>query len=124
VSDSGEYWLHVSNPCGEMTDTIMISTYNCNAAIAAPNAFTPNTDGLNDVFILKAENISNFKMYIYDRWGTLIYESSGLEEGWNGDYKGSPAPVGTYAWLAIYDIGMGDVERETKKISGTVVLLR
>ncbi len=124
VSDSGEYWLHVSNPCGEMTDTILISTYNCNAAIAAPNAFTPNADGLNDVFILKTENISNFRMYIYNRWGTLIYESSGLEEGWNGDYKGSPAPVGTYAWLAIYDIGMGDVERETKKISGTVVLLR
>ncbi|MCK4570000.1 MAG: gliding motility-associated C-terminal domain-containing protein, partial [Bacteroidales bacterium] len=95
-----------------------------NPAIAAPNAFTPNADGLNDVFMIKAENISNFKMYIYDRWGTQIYESSVLEEGWNGDFKGSQAPTGAYVWLVIYDIGMGDVERETKRISGTLVLLR
>ncbi len=124
VSDSNEYYLYVSNPCGEMTDSIMIGTYNCAPAVEAPNAFTPNGDGLNDVFLLQVENISNFEMYIFDRWGTLIYQGKGLNAAWDGKYKDSPAPTGTYVWLAIYDIGLEDTNRETKKLNGTLVLLR
>ncbi len=124
VSDSGEYWVHISNPCGEMADTINISTYNCNMSVAAPNAFTPNADGLNDVFRIKAENISNFSLYIYDRWGTMVYEGRNLEEGWNGEFKGSPAPAGAYVWLAVFDSGQEDGEQIQHQEKGTVILLR
>ncbi|MEN8225073.1 MAG: gliding motility-associated C-terminal domain-containing protein [Bacteroidota bacterium] len=123
VSDSGEYWLQVINPCGEMTDNIFIHTYNCKPAIAAPNAFTPNGDGKNDEFTLKAENISNFKMYIYDRWGTMVFETSDISRGWDGSHLGSTAPTGTYVWLAVYDIRLDDHSYQTKKIKGTVVLI-
>ena len=44
--------------------------------VFVPNVFTPNGDGRNDLFMVKAANIHNFKMYIYDRWGTLIYETN------------------------------------------------
>lgn len=124
VSDSGLYWLKVTNPCGELTDSIIIQTYNCNTAIEAPNAFTPNADGLNDTFKIKAENIRNFNMYVFDRWGSLIFESSNLDNGWDGNIKGSPAPAGTYAWVAIYDTDGLESEGERKKIRGTVVLLK
>lgn len=124
VSDSGEYWLHVSNPCGEMSDTIFISTYNCDPAIAAPNAFTPNGDGLNDRFELKAENITNFNMYIYDRWGTLIFESKDLQYGWDGTFNGNACSGGAYVWLAMYEIYIDNGELKQEKVNGTVVLLR
>ncbi len=124
VSDSGEYWLRVSNPCGVMSDTILISTYNCNAAIAAPNAFTPNADGKNDIFELKGENISSFSMYVYDRWGSLIFESNDLYQGWNGEFKGKPCPVGVYVWIASYESMAVDVPEERKTIKGSVVLIR
>src|SRR5690348_8517189 len=44
-------------------------------AIFIPNAFTPNKDGMNDVFRVKGENLQNFKLLVYDRWGEKIYES-------------------------------------------------
>lgn len=124
VSDSGEYWLRVTNPCGQFSDTINIYTYNCNPAIEAPNAFTPNQDGLNDVFLLKAENISNFRLLVFDRWGAMVYEGRGLENGWDGNINGQPAPEGSYVWLAIYDILQGDAGTETRKAKGALVLLR
>jgi len=124
VADSGEYWVEIKNPCGEMTDYIFIHTQNCNPAIAAPNAFTPNGDGLNDTFVLQAENISNFRMLIYDRWGTLLFETTELDLGWDGTIKGSNAPVGTYVWLAVYDIRQEDNSFKTEKMKGTLVLLQ
>jgi gliding motility-associated-like protein len=123
VSDSGEYWLQVANPCGDMEDDILIHTINCSPAIAAPNAFTPNGDGRNDVFAIKVENISNFRMLIYDRWGTFIYESNDIDQGWDGSINGSMAPLGAYVWMAIYDIRLDDGIYETKKIKGTVMLI-
>ena len=124
AADSGYYWLEVTNPCGAMDDDIMIHTENCSSVIAAPNAFTPNGDGKNDVFTLKGENISNFKMYIYDRWGSLIFESNDITLGWDGAIKGSDAPFGAYVWLAVYDIHHNDNSSETKKMKGTVFLIR
>ena len=124
VTDSGDYWLEVINPCGEMTDYILIQTENCIPVIAVPNAFTPNGDGLNDDFLVKADNISNFRMLIYDRWGRLIFESTDLDQGWDGLINGQPAPVGTYVWLAIYDVRAEDNSFKTEKSKGTVVLLQ
>lgn len=124
ISDSGEYWLRVSNPCGVWTDTINIMTYNCDATFFAPNAFTPNNDGLNDTFMLKADNINNFRMFIYDRWGRLLYESTAHEKGWDGKYNGQLLSAGTYLWVAIYDEGPVEGEGENVKVSGAVMLLR
>lgn len=123
VSDSGVYWLRITNPCGEMSDTIRIRTYNCDPALAAPNAFTPNADGKNDIFALKTENISDFSIFIYDRWGTMVFEGRDPGQGWDGKYKGQPCPAGTYLWVAAYRDDEGSGGR-TNKIKGVVVLLR
>lgn len=69
----------------------------------APNAFTPDGDGLNEIFRPYGEGIdfNQYTMEIYDRWGELIYKTSQPELGWNGTYKGAPAPVGTYIWKIV-----------------------
>src|SRR5205807_1790099 len=59
----------------------------------APNAFTPgDMDGLNDGFKGTGIGIDNstFKMWIYDRWGNLVWESHDLEKAWDGRIKGAP----------------------------------
>src|SRR5437016_1900588 len=53
-------------------------------AAFVPNAFTPNSDGINDTFRVKGENLQDFKMLVYDRWGEVIFESTNPNEGWDG----------------------------------------
>ena len=71
-------------------------------AIYIPNAFTPNGDGLNDVFEPVLTNIDDekdFSFYIFNRWGSIIYESHLPDEvGWDGTYKNSIVQDGVYVW--------------------------
>ena len=53
-------------------------------AFYVPNAFTPNHDGLNDIFISKGMDIAQFNMKIFDRWGNMIFETNDLKKGWDG----------------------------------------
>jgi gliding motility-associated-like protein len=53
-----------------------------------PSAFTPNGDGLNDSFGVKAEGIGLFKLQIFNRWGELVFESDDIYEFWDGTYLG------------------------------------
>ncbi len=49
-----------------------------------PNAFTPNNDGINDVFKVIGDQISRFEITIFDRWGDIVYASNNLDEVWTG----------------------------------------
>ncbi len=66
-----------------------------------PNAFTPDGDGINDVFmpVLSEIKADGFSMQIFNRWGELIYETNDPDEGWNGiTNMGEPAPAGMYVY--------------------------
>ncbi|MGB3777418.1 MAG: gliding motility-associated C-terminal domain-containing protein [Tunicatimonas sp.] len=65
-----------------------------------PNAFTPNGDGRNDVFVYTARLIERVELRIYNRWGELLFQTTTLEEGWDGSYQGAAAPQGTYLFRA------------------------
>jgi gliding motility-associated-like protein len=68
-----------------------------------PNTFTPNGNGMNDHFFPKGtqfENTDNI-MYIFDRWGEMIFETNDLNTGWDGTYKGNKVQVGVYVWRII-----------------------
>lgn len=64
----------------------------------APTAFCPQ--GLNSSFKIEAANYSSAIIRIYSRWGEKIYESTNLEEGWNGYYQGQPCAEGIYIVIA------------------------
>ena len=64
-----------------------------------PNAFSPNGDGLNEIFKVFGESIKELHMMIFNQWGQLIYESSDPQAGWDGTYKGLQQPVGVYIYV-------------------------
>ncbi len=89
-----------------------------------PNAFTPNNDDSNDTFqgVGTLENISNFNMKIWDRWGELIFETTDQFQGWNGqkNNSGPDLPLGVYVVLVTYDSAR-DGQRQIK---GYATLIR
>jgi len=70
-----------------------------------PNAFTPNNDGVNDVFKAEGVNIRGYQMHIYNRWGQLIFTSDDPQEPWLGNVQGGDhyAPDGLYMWKVRFD---------------------
>lgn len=91
-----------------------------NPNLFSPTAFTPNGDGLNDVFNVFGQYIDTFEMDIFNRWGELLFTTRELSEGWDGTYRGNAMPEGTYTFVA----QMTDRAGRAFKKSGTVVLLR
>ena len=88
--------------------------------LMAPNAFTPNQDGINEVFTLNGIHVLTFNMQIYSRWGTLLYESNDITEGWDGTFEGTPVKEGVYVYIAK---GVG-FNGQPYLVRGTVTLLR
>lgn len=85
-----------------------------------PNSFTPNDDGINDYFYPKGVNYNSLKMYIYNRWGEMLYETDNISNGWNGTYKGDLCKEDMY----IYVIRWLTIENKQKQIIGHVILLK
>jgi gliding motility-associated-like protein len=100
-------------------------------ALKIPNAFTPNVSGANsghedpnftnDVFLPIMEGVEEFTMQIFDRWGTLVFESRDKNMGWNGyDRNGRLMPAGVYVYKLV--MRLGDGQRTTQV--GDVTLIR
>lgn len=70
--------------------------------IYIPNCFTPNDDGVNDVFKVYANGITEIEISIYDRWGHLIYNTDEIEKGWNGNVGGEKCADGVYLYKIWY----------------------
>lgn len=89
--------------------------------IYVPNTFTPgDNDTHNPLFFAQGGNVKTFEMYIYDRWGELIYTIQDLNDGWDGTYDGVECQDGTYIWKAVFT----DVQDEEHTLTGHVNLLR
>lgn len=115
------YTLKVSNDQGCFGyDSINIKYYT-GPDIYVPSAFSPNGDGQNDRFRFIPVGITTYKFFrIFNRWGVEIYSSSDFKTGWDGTFKGDPAPVDTYIWI------LQGVDFNGKEIMkrGTVTLIR
>jgi len=72
--------------------------------IYIPNTFTPNGDGLNDTFFAKmnVDFKDDFELLIFNRWGNLLFESHNILNGWDGTYKNTLVPSGTYVYAISY----------------------
>jgi gliding motility-associated-like protein len=85
-----------------------------------PNAFTPNGDGINDQIFVRGFGIAKMQWNIYNRWGTLVFQSSDKNTGWNGFYNGRIQPQDVYHYVVT--VQMTDGTKYTKK--GDITLLR
>ena len=84
-----------------------------------PTAFTPNDDGVNDLFAPKGlymEKYKSYEFYIYNQWGERIFESTDITEGWTG----ADFPSEVYSWLLIITDELGEVRKE----NGLVTLIK
>jgi gliding motility-associated-like protein len=103
------------------TDTINVTVYKIEPGLYVPNAFTPGSDGLNDVFRpipIGMKSITYFR--VFNRWGRLMYSSTQSEKGWDGTYAGKPQDAGVYVWMVE---GIDYLNRKVVK-KGSVVLIR
>lgn len=93
------------------TDTIrlIIRTVVCDEPdIFIPNAFSPNNDQRNDIFLVRSGFLTEIHLRIYDRWGELVFESRDLNKGWDGRFKGETVPPDVYVYTiegTCYDRG-------------------
>ena len=85
-----------------------------------PNAFTPNGDGNNDVFLIYGEDIKTISLRVFNRWGEKVFETTNSLAGWDGTYKGVLQNPGVFTYESV--ITFLDNSQETK--NGTITLIR
>lgn len=85
-----------------------------------PSSFTPNNDGLNDIFKVFGQFTAQVEFKIFNRWGELLFITDDLDKGWDGTYKSNAMPEGTYVFRAY----LTDQAGRTSERSGTILLLR
>jgi gliding motility-associated-like protein len=88
-------------------------------AIHIPGAFTPNGDGLNDVFQVHGNGVKEYSIWIYDRWGALVFFSNNIDQSWDGKIGGVPANRGIY----VYHTYFKDENDEVSEKTGSINLL-
>lgn len=103
------------NGC-ENSDTVMVFL---DGVLYIPNTFTPNSDGINDYFVIKGEEIKSFQLYIFNRWGQLIYTADSMDDYWDGRHKGVSVQNDTYVWKVTYE----DFQNNTGSLIGHVNVL-
>ncbi len=119
VKKAGTYILSASNECGITTSTANVFLGTCE--LNMPTAFTPNNDGLNDLFRVKnIFAVEAFSFIIYNKFGEVVFASNSINNGWNGSYKGTAQNAGAYVWI----ISFIDSNNIKKIAQGTVLLLR
>jgi gliding motility-associated-like protein len=107
-----------SNGC---VDTIIrVLEIKSESTLYVPNAFTPNGDGRNDMFLPYHTEIKDIEVMIFDRWGTLVTSWNGLTNSWDGTFKGQPAPADVY----VYKIRATGTDDKDYDLTGQVAIIR
>ena len=102
-------------------DSVLITVVP-HTELLIPTGFSPNGDGVNDVFkVVRSLNIEKLTEFaVFDRWGEKVFSTDNIEQGWDGTHNGQPSPLGVYAWIVIAQTKDG--QEVTKK--GNVTLIR
>jgi gliding motility-associated-like protein len=98
VTEPGTYFITITNDNTCSTTDFFNVVTKCPTGIYIPNAFTPNNDGMNDVFIPFGYGITTFHMKIFNRWGQLVFETDNINSGWSGDCKQTECETGSYVY--------------------------
>lgn len=124
ITKRGRYFIRATNEFGcsiiKAVNAVIIPPPE--PLVYVPNAFTPNNDGLNDLFKIKIiGETSIIQLRIFNRWGQLVYDDPNLNHQWNGKLKGIELPAGVYVWT------LGGLDKYYKKPftkKGLVTLVR
>ena len=100
-SESGQTIVELYITENGETDDVPVATITVsisNSFLEMPNAFSPNGDGVNDIYKAKAnhKSIIEFHAYIFNRWGQKIFDWTDINSGWDGTWNGKQVKDGTY----------------------------
>ncbi|HEX2616323.1 MAG TPA: gliding motility-associated C-terminal domain-containing protein, partial [Flavobacteriales bacterium] len=117
----GPVWLTILQDDGCIArDTVFVDVTDCTCPVYVPNAFTPNTDDINDGFAPRGNcDFRHYKLSVFDRWGREIFASDDPQQAWNGD----GVPLGVYTWALDYAWYDGERERTAER-TGHITLIR
>jgi gliding motility-associated-like protein len=89
--------------CGKVSDDVFVKVYN---DIYIPSAFSPNNDGLNDAWRIDALAATpEAKVVVYNRYGNIVFETTGNSKYWDGTFKGQALPTGAYPYVIDFKNG-------------------
>ena len=121
LSSNKTYYVQVKAGVCESEKAAIVVHVAEEPRIFVPTGFTPNRDGKNDLFKPGVYGfLQSYQFKVYDRWGTVVFHSNDLTQGWDGRYKGKELTTGVYAWsLTGKDIQGSNIQKQ-----GTMVLIR
>jgi gliding motility-associated-like protein len=113
------YTLNITDDKGcEASGSMKVTVAGGTSKISAPNAFSPNGDGINDTWVIP--NLSAYPgvtVDVYNRYGQLVFHSENNNKNWDGTYNGKPLPMATYYYII-------DPKNNEKKIAGSVTIFK
>lgn len=120
VTSTGWYSATMKDAAGcDVVDSIYVQF---NIQYFVPNAFTPDNNGINDVFvpIFSGQQLTNYTLKIFDKWGKQLFSSNDPAESWDGTFEGKVCQIGAYVYFLTVETGICD--RVTAK--GNVSLIK
>lgn len=105
VTDQSFIYELCNPDCPDLCDTalVLLAVQNIGSC-TPPNVFTPNGDGVNDLFVIPClSQASDVQLMVFNRWGDVIYETDQYQNQWNGTYNEQDLPDGTYFYTIRFD---------------------
>jgi len=115
------YYLTATTDIGcKALDSVMIRVFN-SPGVFVPSAFTPNSDGLNDLLRPRYNGIKSLGYFsVYDRWGALVFKTSDMIKGWDGRVNGQLQNNGTFVWI----ISAEGFDGKKFQLKGTTTIIK
>ncbi len=98
-TENSNYCVTVTNSFGCKNSACITIHIDKESTLYVPNVFTPNGDGLNDVFNIPYSNITEFNIKLFNRWGEQLFQSGDIEKSWDGTFGGKEVSDGVYVYV-------------------------
>ena len=121
--DTGTYQvvLQIVNEGGCMDEQVLSVCVAPKTLVIAPTAFSPNNDGVNDVFFVRTIGANELSLSVYNRWGELVFETNDIEQAWDGSFQNNLQEIGTYTWRLSY---FSVEKKKDELVKGSFQLIR
>ena len=126
VGFRGEITVIATDECGSTERNVEVLLEDCSCQVYVPNTFSPNGDGLNDLFRPSINcALSEYRMVVFNRWGNEVFSTDSYDRGWDGSSKDEQffSSTAVYNYLIIYDSSSNAVN-DPVELVGSITLIR